>query len=344
MEAKRKQRLSRNKKKKLSRQYAKKGLTDTVTMLKEENTTIGNTIAAEKSMKEKYFEMRRASETEKNKLKTSKMVFSGRCLPASREKKEILQLDPSFLEEIDNQKVLGKGRFGVVVLQKFRSSPVAVKYFEPSTTPSMVTKEAYHLQQCCHINVPLLFGMNNSHSPYFIVTQFYASEDSAESRTIQDILSGKAEPGLLDLDEWLYVIFQLVDVLCHLHQKQILHNDIKSDNILMIKNAGFYSPILIDFGKACLISEAKPKKLTTEQQNRYQKEHSHISPEVVAGTQPQNIKSDVYSFGVVAGKIYRHCKHKPVKEIAKRWLCDFQTRCTSAQLMQIVESFRKLKA
>ena len=104
----------------------------------------------------------------------------------------------------------------------------------------------------------------------------------------------------------------------------------------MVKNAGFYSPILVDFGKACLISEAKTKKRTKKEQSRYRKEHCHISPKVIDGT--QFIKSDVYSVGVVIGNCYHVCKYKPVKEIAKRCLSPFAGKVYL--LMDIIDSFK----
>jgi serine/threonine protein kinase len=302
------------------------------------------TIKEEKTMKEKYFKMWRMSENEKKRLKTSRMVYSGQHKPAiGKPTKEVLKLDPTFLEDIDScEKVLGKGRFGSVLLKKFRSSPVAVKYFESCTTASMVEKEASLLQQCCHINLPIIYGMNNTQTPFFIVTQFYGFSAvlTSGSLTLYDVVSKKATIDGLELAQWLHVIFQLIDAIFHLHQNNVLHNDVKGDNILVVKNAGFYSPIVVDFGKACLISEAKTKKLTREEQTRYRKEHCHISPEVIDGTQPQSIKSDVYSVGLVVGNIYHVCKLKSVKEIAKRCLKPFASRCTSEELMSLVDSFK----
>ena len=68
-------------------------------------------------------------------------------------------------------------RFETVFLKKIRSSPVAVKYFESCTTSKAVENEALFLKRCCHINLPLIYGMNNSQRPFYIVTQFYGSED-----------------------------------------------------------------------------------------------------------------------------------------------------------------------
>ena len=88
----------------------------------------------------------------------------------------ILNIDPSLLEDVDNAShELGKGRFGTVLLKTFRSSPVAVKYFDTSVKAQLVEREAIRLTHCCHINLPLIYGMNNILKPFFIVTQFYGS-------------------------------------------------------------------------------------------------------------------------------------------------------------------------
>ena len=60
-------------------------------------------------------------------------------------------------------------------------------------------------------------------------------------------------------EQWIHIIFSLMLFFICI-KKYPSYNDVKSDNILVVKNAGFYSPILVDFGKACLISEAKTKK------------------------------------------------------------------------------------
>ena len=52
-----------------------------------------------------------------------------------------------------------------------------MKYFESSTTSKAVENEALFLKQCCHINLPLIYGMNNTQRQFYIVTQFYRSED-----------------------------------------------------------------------------------------------------------------------------------------------------------------------
>ncbi|RMX46879.1 hypothetical protein pdam_00025490 [Pocillopora damicornis] len=63
--AKRRQRLARNKRKREERQKSKTGLELLMSDLKQKNQNLHEAIGVEKKMKEKYFEMWRASERKK---------------------------------------------------------------------------------------------------------------------------------------------------------------------------------------------------------------------------------------------------------------------------------------
>lgn len=65
MTAKRRQRLARNKRKREERQKSKTGLELLMSDLKQKNQNLHEAIGVEKKMKEKYFEMWRASERKK---------------------------------------------------------------------------------------------------------------------------------------------------------------------------------------------------------------------------------------------------------------------------------------
>ena len=51
-------------------------------------------------------------------------------------------------------------------------------------------------------------------------------------------------------------MLQLCQALRYLHSKQLLHCDIKSDNVILTNVNSVYHPMLIDFGKSIYISEA----------------------------------------------------------------------------------------
>ena len=311
--------------------------------LKNDNDSLTKKCNMETNIKEKYFEMWRASEKEKDRIKTSQSVFRGfqqRLTKEPGSNREILKIDPSMLEDVDGPSVeLGRGRFGTVVLKQFRSSPVAVKYFDSSSTPKLVEREASFLAQCCHINLPLIYGMNNTHAPFFIVTQFYGSE-SFKPVTLRGVIKEEAEVSIESSENWLHILTQLCDCLSYIHRKDIIHNDIKNDNIVIVCNSkGCFSPILIDFGKACPLTRAKKKILTEEEKAMYYREHCHIAPEVIEGSHSQSILSDMYSFGVVIASIYKYTKYRPFKELARNCLKPVSNRCTSAELLSVILNF-----
>lgn len=56
------------------------------------------------------------------------------------------------------------------------------------------------------------------------------------------------------------IILQLTSALAYLHNRNILHLDIKPDNIMMVRHGNTIKPVLIDFGQAMYFVNGKPKK------------------------------------------------------------------------------------
>lgn len=77
MESKRRQRLSRNKRKREHKKQVKAGLVSLIKDLQEENKCLQNKVKVEMAIKEKYFEMWKASEKEKGKIKNARLVLQG---------------------------------------------------------------------------------------------------------------------------------------------------------------------------------------------------------------------------------------------------------------------------
>ena len=106
--------------------------------------------------------------------------------------------------------------------------------------------------------------------------------------------------GNLSCRNWEQILFGCISALCYLQKKNILHNDIKSDNILIEKMSPDFliiRAVLVDFNKACHLNEALLYKLSTTEKIRYTRDHPQIAPEVRNGYQKQSFASDVYSMG-----------------------------------------------
>ena len=130
--------------------------------------------------------------------------------------------------------------------------PVAVKEFNNLSTAEAVRHEALVMSKCCHPSLPHLFGINVMKKPYVLVSYFYGIHDT--SCTLHRALhSGSISLTYLSAMNILLKVCQAVE---HLHSKQFLHRDIKSNNIVLTKVNSDYHPLLIDFGKAISVSEA----------------------------------------------------------------------------------------
>lgn len=162
--------------------------------------------------------------------------------------------------------------------------------------------------------LPLLFGVNTSEKPLLLITQFHGVEGKC-------ITLAKAQrmPLFHTTLEWAHIYTGIADAILYVHQKGLIHNDIKGDNVIIAKNSlGNYHPVLIDFGKCCKLENAKLYSLTKEEQRVYKMKYWHIAPELVRGTHKQSFSSDVYSFGVMLGTL----KNKKLKETAMQCMAE----------------------
>lgn len=86
-----------------------------------------------------------------------------------------------------------------------------------------------------------------------------------------------------------------------MHDRHILHNDLKSNNVLLEKQKELHwNPVIIDFEKARFITDPKPlMSLTASSQKSYKRRYLHNAPEIVAGSGRQSVSSDVFSLGKI---------------------------------------------
>ena len=75
----------------------------------------------------------------------------------------------------------------------------------------------------------------------------------------------------------------LVSALKYVHQNRILHNDVKSDNIVIDGSSSVPQSILIDFGKGCFVSYTKTYVLSLKERQRYALDHPLVAPNLQDG-------------------------------------------------------------
>ena len=160
---------------------------------------------------------------------------------------------------------LGCGVFGNCQKKYYKGIPVAVKIFNDLSSSQDVKHESAIMACCVHPSIPHIFGLNVTQKPYFLVSYFYGIRSS--SCTLYRALYSKSLS--LTAHSFGKIMLQLCQALHYLHSKQLLHCDIKSDNILLTECNSECHPMLIDFGKSIQISEApsKRKSLTLLEQD-----------------------------------------------------------------------------
>lgn len=165
-----------------------------------------------------------------------------------------------------------------------------------------------------NLGLPLLLGVCLETKPYLMISQFYGI--SGKCTTLRNLMKSGVVKGL---QEWTRISKEIANALDYVHKQNILHNDVKGDNIVLTKESLQLHPILIDFGKCRQLSNAKWYKLNKQEKEKYCKYHCHLAPELIEGTHCQSFASDIYSFGLLLSQM---CKILP-------------TPCTSTQLKLI---------
>jgi len=193
-----------------------------------------------------------------------------------------------------NKKNIGKGSFGTVY-RGYWHGPVAVKTLNVQN-PSQEQIQAFRnevalLRKTRHVNVLLFMGCVSSKKILAIVTQW--CEASSLYRHIH-------------VDESKFELFNIIEIarqtslgMDYLHAKNIIHRDLKSNNIFLHDDN--FTVKIGDFGLATVKSKWKD----SQQVHQAAGSILWMAPEIINtklisdAEDPFSFYSDVYSFGIV---------------------------------------------
>ncbi|MEK6324034.1 MAG: protein kinase [Acidobacteriota bacterium] len=192
---------------------------------------------------------------------------------------------------------LGAGGMGEVYLADDTrlDRKVAIKFLPLEATADEQAKkrlirEARAAAKLDHPNICAIHEVGEEDGRSFIVMQYVQGE------TLESKIQRKA----LDLCESLDIAVQVADALAEAHAHNIIHRDIKPQNIMITARG---QAKLMDFGlaravqqKSLIESEAETQSLLTEP-GMIIGTVPYMSPEQVRG-EPLDARSDIFSFGV----------------------------------------------
>jgi serine/threonine protein kinase/sugar lactone lactonase YvrE len=193
---------------------------------------------------------------------------------------------------------LGAGGMGEVYLAEDTKldRKVAIKFL-PSTSvaddkaKSRLFREAQAAAKLDHPNICAIHEVSEEAGRSFIVMQY------VEGETLGKLIERKP----LELRESLDIAVQVADALAEAHAHNIIHRDIKPQNI-MITARGQVK--VLDFGLAKLVRDRSPLQSEAETASLLTESGAivgtvpYMSPEQVRGEE-LDARSDIFSFGVV---------------------------------------------
>ncbi|CAN7995296.1 unnamed protein product [Ixodes hexagonus] len=222
--------------------------------------------------------------TSKPGLPMSPICLIGGCHHRLFHPQDISQRYQIFPDE-----VLGSGQFGIVYggVHRTSSRAVAIKVIDklrfPTKQEAQLKNEVAILQNIHHPGVVNLEKMFETAERIFVVME------KLKGDMLEMILS--SEKGRLSERTTKFLIYQILIALKHLHSKNIVHCDLKPENVLLSSDSDFPQVKLCDFGFARIIGEKSFRRSVVGTP-------AYLAPEVLRN-KGYNRSLDMWSVGVI---------------------------------------------
>ena len=201
------------------------------------------------------------------------------------------------LAHFEVQKVVGKGGMGAVyrATDQTLERDVAIKVLRQSkgldqAGKDLLLKEARTICKLNHPNIVTVFDVARSKNNNYIIMEWI------EGETLDKLIPAEG----LELNTALSYATKIVNGLVCAHQNQIIHSDIKPQNIMLTRNGDIK---ILDFGIAALVQQQVDYSANQLQQEgkskRFNGTPGYISPEQALGNKQLDSRSDIFAFGIV---------------------------------------------
>ena len=181
------------------------------------------------------------------------------------------------------------GRGGAAVVYQARNSegnPVALKVLRPELAVTVAAQrflqEIRFISQLSHPNIGTLLDSGEKDWLIYYVMPYW------EGPSLKQYLTKYHR---LQQDDSMRLARDLLDALAHAHQQNIVHRDVKPDNVILTPAGA----ILLDFGIARAIALSGQTNLTRS--GIAVGTSAYMSPEQITALRELDHRSDIYSLG-----------------------------------------------
>lgn len=195
---------------------------------------------------------------------------------------------------------LGEGAFGVAHLVRNKQSAVlrvlkTINKRQSQVPPGQLEKEIRNLKACDHPHIIRLFEYYEDYENIYLIMEH------AEGGELRQVLEAQKAKEQWLPERWVsLVIKQALMAIAYVHSQGIIHKDLKTENILLLKAVDVHDTtqqphaVIIDLGIAELFSARLGRRARC---TVVAGTPTHMAPEVWRGSFGQ--VADVWSLGVV---------------------------------------------
>jgi formylglycine-generating enzyme required for sulfatase activity/predicted Ser/Thr protein kinase len=227
-------------------------------------------------------------------------------------------------------KIIGRGGFGRTFLAideaKPSRPPCVIKQFLPVESEfvdearRLFRQEAVRLDDLGkHSQIPELFAYNEQQNRLYLVQQFINGLNLNKELT---------KEGIFDEVKIRKLLNDLLPVLQFIHEAQVIHRDIKPDNIIRRKSDG--KPVIVDFGAAKFATNTNLSKAGTTIGTV-----GYAAPEQSLGK--AIFSSDIYSLGVTCIYLLTHVDPYNLFDATEGFVWRHRTDGVSDRLAQVLD-------
>lgn len=207
-------------------------------------------------------------------------------------------LGQTLAEKYLIEKLIKRGGMGAVYLGKhvLMDKTVAIKVLRPSLAADQevvvrFSREAKAASRISHPHAVSVTDFGEAENGVVFLVMEYL-----DGRSLKEVIRSE---GPLSLDRAVEIVRQVSGALDAAHSQGVVHRDLKSDNIMLVRHNGDEWTKVLDFGIAKIKQPEGSRDVDLTAPDLVIGTPQYMSPEQCSESKAIDSRSDIYSFGVI---------------------------------------------